>query len=217
MRYRTLRRRWYNSTLSMEGVFGTIFQHNLWNDAESVSGPGSNLKVTEGLRRELPPFLAQLGVNTLLDAPCGDFYWLSKTDLKLDRYIGVDVVPDLIERNRAAYGNSWCEFRVVDITRDQLPKADLILNRDCLIHFSYRHIWVTLRNFRQSGATYLLTTTDDQVARNEDIVTGDFRRINLALDPFNFPPPLARLADPGPVDDPGRCLALWRLCDLPDR
>jgi hypothetical protein len=44
--------------------------------------------------------LHDLGAQSLLDAGCGDFNWMRTVDLPGIKYIGVDVVSDLIERNR---------------------------------------------------------------------------------------------------------------------
>jgi hypothetical protein len=60
----------------VENIFTRYYQKNQWHDSESVSGDGSSLRRTLGVRQELPALLRQLGVNSLLDAVCGDFHWL---------------------------------------------------------------------------------------------------------------------------------------------
>ncbi|HEY0730091.1 MAG TPA: hypothetical protein VGD38_18535, partial [Pyrinomonadaceae bacterium] len=120
----------------MQSTFAPFYAENRWGDAESVSGPGSNLERTAKLRSELPLLLEEIGARTLLDAPCGDFNWMKNTALKLEQYIGADVVPELIARNQSLYGDEHTRFVFLDLTRDKLPRADVILCRDCLIHFS---------------------------------------------------------------------------------
>src|SRR4051812_5816720 len=88
---------------AMETIFTEIYERNLWEETESRSGPGSNLVKTSAIRTQLPILLDALGVRSLLDAPCGDFHWMQYTPLHVKRYIGVDVVPALIARNRAHY------------------------------------------------------------------------------------------------------------------
>ena len=61
---------------SPEQVFAEFYRDNKWGDAESVSGAGSNLAQTEEVRRVLPGLLAELGCRSMLDVPCGDFYWM---------------------------------------------------------------------------------------------------------------------------------------------
>lgn len=201
----------------MERTFAPFYSENLWGDEESVSGPGSNLARTTKLRQELPALLHELDAHTLLDAPCGDFNWMKDTQLGIKKYIGVDVVPDLIARNQELYGNAERQFALLDLTRDELPRVDVILCRDCLIHFSYRHIAAAIKNFKRSTSTYLLTNSYPLWPANTDIRTGDCRQLNLTLPPFNFPTPLKYIEEKYPEEQEqffGKILGLWRLSDL---
>jgi len=201
----------------MESTFARLYTDNLWGNAESVSGPGSTLNSTIKLRSELPLLLAELGAKTMLDAPCGDFNWIKETDLRLEQYTGVDVVPDIIARNQKLYGNERTTFLVRDLTRDELPCVDVILCRDCFIHLSYRRIAAAIKNFRRSRSTYLLTNTYPLWRSNKNINTGDFRFINLMLPPFDFPPSIRQINEKFPeqlTEFFGKTLELWRLSDL---
>ena len=201
----------------MQSTFAPFYAENRWGDSESRSGPGSNLRRTAKLRNELPLLLREIGARSMLDAPCGDFNWMKDTPLGVERYIGVDIIPDLIARNRRLYGDERTQFALLDLTRDELPSADVILCRDCLIHFSYRHIASAIRNFKRSRSTYLLTNTYNEWRQNENIRTGDFRHINLLLPPFNFPAPLRQIDEKFPEEQAqffGKTLGLWRLADL---
>ena len=201
----------------LEGIFSEIYHGNLWGEPESVSGPGSSLAETAAIRRELPGLLAGLGVRTLLDAPCGDCRWILETPLDLDLYVGADVVPALIESNAARFAGPGREFRRLDLTRDPLPRTDAILCRDCLIHFSYRFIERALDNFRRSGARYLLTTTYSGLPANHDILSGQWRPIDLELPPFGLPPAAHRIVEKE-YDEGGRrlvrSLGVWDLEDV---
>ena len=172
-----------------EDRFKHIYETNHWDEAESVSGPGSTLEETEPIRRELPALLAELGASSLLDLPCGDFHWMQHTDLSGVRYIGGDLVGDLIERNRAKYASDGVEFQKIDLVNDTLPAVDVILCRDCLVHLSFADAQAALSNIARSGAGWLLATSFPSVTRNDDIVTGQWRPINLTLPPFNLPEP----------------------------
>lgn len=201
----------------MEETFTSIYRDNLWGDAESVSGPGSTLLETARLRNELPTLLKEVGAKSMLDAPCGDFNWLSKTQLPLERYIGADIVPALVEQNEKLYGDEQRQFLVRDITRAELPCVDVILCRDCFIHFSYRHIAAAVRSFKRSKSKYLLTNTYTRWPQNRDIRTGNFRPLNLQLAPFNFTTPLRLISEKNPEQEPryfSKSLALWALADL---
>ncbi|HEV8368996.1 MAG TPA: class I SAM-dependent methyltransferase [Pyrinomonadaceae bacterium] len=206
-----------NPRAYMESIFTPFYTENRWGDPESVSGPGSSTERTTKLRRELLPLLEEIGARTLLDAPCGDFNWMKDTFLGLKHYVGVDIIPDLITRNQNLYGNDRTEFVSLDLTRDDLPCVDVILCRDCFVHFSYRHIVAAIRNFKRSRSTYLLTNTYTDWRKNRNIRTGDFRHINLMLSPFNFPPSLRLINEKYPEEKAqyfSKTLELWRLADL---
>jgi SAM-dependent methyltransferase len=201
----------------MRSTFARFYTENRWGDDESVSGPGSSLARTAKLRRELPALLHEIGARTLLDAPCGDFNWMKDVQPGVEHYIGIDVVPELIARNQHLYGNAELEFLVLDLTRDELPRVDVILCRDCFIHFSYRHIAAAIKNFKRSGSTYLLTNSYPGWQKNLDIRTGNFRHLNLALPPLNFPPPLKQIDEKSPEEQAeffGKILGLWKLSEL---
>lgn len=192
--YRTLRRG-YRDRRPAVAPFADIYRGNLWGASESASGLGSTMVETEAIRGYLPDLLRRLGVRTLLDIPCGDFHWMRTVDLELDRYIGADIVPELVASLQERYGSDRREFRVLDATSDPLPMADAILSRHCLIHLSNRRATAALDNFRRSGARWLLTTSFTDCERNVDIETGSFRPINLQLAPFNLPRPVESLPD----------------------
>ena len=195
-------RQWASELRPKKAVFNDIYRHRTWDDQESISGPGSNLRQTEGLRAELPGILAKLKADSLLDAPCGDFNWMRKTNLTLGNYIGADIVPDLIEENRKQFGTPNRSFVVLDVTTDELPKVDVIFCRDCLVHLSHKNVTAALRNFRRSGSQYLLTTTYPGVRKNLNIATGGWRPLNLQLPPFGLPEPDA-LVDERAIENDG--------------
>lgn len=193
----------------MRDVFQKIYKGNMWGGKESISGPGSSLQETKELIGKLPELFTLFKINTILDAPCGDFNWMKHVDMKsISQYIGIDIVPQLIEKNNHKYGSEQRSFLVLDISKDPLPQADLILCRDCLVHFSIADIERTLANFRKSSARYLLTTTFNEHYTNNDIKTGDWRFLNLEREPFSFPSPIYIIKE-HPVWD--KCMSLWCL------
>jgi SAM-dependent methyltransferase len=187
-------------------VFTGIYDSNEWGSEESRSGTGSTRERGAHFREALLDLLERFAVRSIVDAPCGDFNWMRDVVSERHAYTGIDIVEALIARNRTEHGAANHTFRCADLTRDPLPAADLILCRDCLVHFSYADIHAALANFRRSGAKYLLTTTFDD-AENVDIRTGGWRRLNLQAAPFSFPPPLATIDEFAP----GKKLSLWKL------
>jgi hypothetical protein len=187
--YRSLRKR---------SVFEKIYRENLWGDAESRSGSGSGLAATEKVRKGLLDAIQRLDVHTIVDAPCGDYYWLSTVDLarNLGWYKGLDIVPQLIEQNNQRFATEKISFEATDLIKRVPPRADLILCRHLLIHLSFEDGLRVLRNFKGSGSKYLMITNQPQFQANEEIIfTGSYRPVNLHLPPFNFPQPLWSIDD----------------------
>jgi len=201
------------SSEDTEGIFEWIYQTNKWGDPESVSGSGSNLTQTARIRAELPGLLARHGVRTLLDAPCGDFYWMQHVELGIDRYIGADIVQALIDRNNTTHGSSLRSFVQLDLLEDVLPESDLLLCRDCLVHLDFVRIEQFVDNLKRSRIPLLLTTTHVKHAENADKMTGQHRFLNLQKSPFNWPEPIEMIAEDvvSAKRDSGKVLALWRV------
>ena len=82
--------------MSVEAVFETIYRSNGWGGTESPSGKGSTLAATASIRQALPKLVASFEIRSMLDIPCGDAHWMSQVRMNLNRYIGADVVADLV-------------------------------------------------------------------------------------------------------------------------
>jgi 2-polyprenyl-3-methyl-5-hydroxy-6-metoxy-1,4-benzoquinol methylase len=205
------------SQKNMQHLFEKIYSLHSWYDEESKSGPGASLKQTETVRQVFSKLLKDFHIKTLLDIPCGDFNWMKDVDLSLYNYVGADIVNDIIKQNDLIYSKKNKRFVWGDITVSPLPKVDLVLCRDCLVHFSYADISNSITNIKKSRAKFLLTTTFTN-RTNEDIVTGYWRPINLEADPFHFPKPL-QLFNENCTEENGRysdkSLGLWKVDDLP--
>jgi hypothetical protein len=201
----------------MEKKFTDYYRSNFWQGAQSVSGPGSDLEQTAVIRRRLPELFERYGIRSVLDIPCGDFSWMKDVPLGFSRYIGADIVDALVNTNSALYADACRSFTKLDAAKDNLPRVDLILSRDCLIHFSARDVKATLRNFQRSHSSYLLTTTFTDRRQNISIETGRWRPINLEAPPFNLSSPIETINE-NCTQDSGRysdkSLALWRLEDI---
>jgi SAM-dependent methyltransferase len=206
------------SSASQAATFTAIFRANAWGSAESVSGPGSTEARGADFQDELIALLDGWNVRSILDAPCGDFNWMRNVLAKRDlRYTGVDIVEELIVRNSRLHGAGNRRFLCGDMTRADLPRADLIVCRDGLVHLSFVDARAAIRNFRRTGSRYLLATTFVGRPRNSDVPTGGWRLLNLEVPPFAFPAPLA-LVDERCTHSAGayrdKRLGLWELESL---
>jgi Methyltransferase domain len=203
----------FHSSLSER--FSAIYANRVWLNSRSegaLSGLGSELTNTEPFRHRLPDILRTLGTSVLLDVGCGDFTWMNSVELPC-RYIGTDIVDEVIQKNIALYSTPSRSFTVMDATQERLPGADTVLCREVLFHLSFRDIWRLLGNVHKSDARYLITTNDAALMYNADILSGDFRMLNLLRPPFLFPAPIASMPDDAVAT--GRALSVWKCADLP--
>jgi hypothetical protein len=194
-------------------AFQAIYRHYLWGgDGKSrfFSGIGSRGAHAKLYVEAMVPLLAE-HVKTandelvIVDLGCGDFA-VGKallTSLNGARYIGCDIVPELIDYNQtwygtAQYGRGNVEFRTVDIVRDPLPDGDVCLVRQVLQHLSNREISSILPKLSKYKYLYISegqplicdgpANPDKPVGADVrfDWRTGRGRGVELDLPPWNL-------------------------------
>ena len=176
---------------------------------------GSEIEYTSILRSTLPKIITSFDIKSICDAPCGDFNWMKEVDLSKIDYVGADIVDELIYKNIRKYKHRKnLKFKVLNLISDTLPKTDILILRDCLVHLSNKDIYSAIKNIKSSGSKYLLSTTFIDHQLNIDIVTGDWRPLNLQKHPFNFPSPILIINENcteanGEYSD--KSLALWDI------
>lgn len=206
--------------MSMNEVFTHIYESNKWGGGESRSGKGSSLDQTRAIREALPALIRERQIRSLLDVPCGDFHWMREVPLDGVDYIGGDIVAEMIADNTARYARPGRNFQQLNLTSDALPRADLLLCRDCWVHLTFEDIGATLANIRRAGIPWLLATTFKGLAANTEKVRGKFRPLNLQIAPFHFPAPLQLIVEDNLESShaaEGKSLGLWRVENLPAR
>jgi len=133
-------------------------------------------------------------------------------------YIGADIVEDLIIENREKFPN--VNFQHLDLVNSNLPKVDLIIARDVLVHMTYDVIQKAIENIVRSGAKYLLTTTFTSEEHNYDLSeNGQWRPLNLLKVPFKFNPIYLINENCSEIDGNGnpyndKCLVLFEIQKL---
>ena len=126
-------------------------------------------------------------------------------------YLGGDIVDDLIRANDK-FTTDKIQFKRLNLIESPLPEMDLIFVRDCLVHLTNKDITRSLQNICDSNSRYLLTTLFSDCGRTLNIVTGQWRELNLTLEPFNLPEPI-KLINENHIHDrhKDKCLALWEV------
>ena len=162
--------------------------------------------MTQNIVERLPTLLDKLGTEVLVDVGCGDFTWMQRVRLDL-AYVGVDVVPEVISRNRAEFSGPGRTFHLLDATREALPAGDTVLCREVLFHLSFGDIQRLLAGAFSVPRRYLVATTDRITMVNANIRSGDYRVLDLERRPFRLGPPSFELDDGALIG--GRRLGVW--------
>ncbi len=180
--YHIMRKYWMLSGRP-ETVFRRIARTRFWNSDETVSGVGSTLAATGAVRRELPAIIAEHGITSLLDAGCGDCNWITALIPPLPRYIGVDIVPEIVSDLRRRYDRPGIEFLGGDVTAMPLPQVDLVLARDCLVHLPIKAgDW---RPINLEGAPFHLPPPLQRISEADGVDNGTYADKSLALWPVS--------------------------------
>jgi hypothetical protein len=190
----------------MKEIFEDIVRNKKWK--VHPCGPGSTIEYTTNLRSQLGNVLKKHNITSMIDAPCGDYSWMSITDLpSVTTYIGGDIVEFLIKENSQNYPN--INFKITDLTTDELPDVDLLFCRDCLLHLNFVDIHKVFNKISQSNIKYIFLSNWFEDAENyKDIETGKARYINFLESPFYFEQPIDTITDY--VDGfPKREMMLW--------
>ena len=200
-------------------VFNGIYESAAWGSVETISGPGSTLASTETVRKTIVQLIRDKNIKSVLDIPCGDANWMRHVvrETGVD-YIGADISEKLISKLKETFGGESSEinadrFRVLDITSDELPKADLVIVRDCLVHLSFDDIRKAIENLKRSGSKWLLATTFPGRSPH-DIKAGQWRPIDMTCKEIGMPNPISVFAENCTEGDGAfkdKSLGLWKF------
>jgi hypothetical protein len=144
-------RRRANARRPARDVFSEVYAQNRWGGApgEFCSGSGSASSQTSAYASMVRAFVADHHLRTIVDLGCGDYRVGQLLRQPGDRYVGVDIVPGLVEHNRVRFGGPETEFLCLDISTDELPPGDLALVRQVLQHLSNAEIAAVLQKIRR--------------------------------------------------------------------
>ncbi len=189
---RKLRKPW-----PTKAAMSQIYEKNLWGgeDHDFYSGEGShNPEFVKPYVEIVKGFLSFFtNPLTVCDLGCGDFNIGKELYSFTKKYVGIDIVPELIERNKEKFKADNLEFHCLDIAEDDLPEADCAILRQVLQHLSnaeVEKIAAKLSNYK-----YLILTEhipEGDFTPNKDIISGQGNRlrkesgIDLKAPPFDF-------------------------------
>ena len=187
-------------------IFTSIFKSKHWVQKDdnlakkyiSISGHGSNINTEQfqNLSSCFLDFLEKFSINSILDMPCGDFLWMDQIlKIKKIKYLGIDIVDDLIQKNKINYASSNIDFKTFDITNFVTEeKFDLVFMRDFFIHISNEDILRILNNISQMNIKYF-ASENYEIYKNINTEIGKHRKVNLQIEPFNLEKPVFSFKD----------------------
>lgn len=176
-------------------MFQRVYKKRLWGSDESFSGVGSEKKNTIITVQIINKLIKEFAIQSILDAPCGDYNWIKAALPQELNYTGIDIVPEMISDLNETFGSPTRTFLQRDLVLKEIiiPAVDLIICRDLLVHLTFQEGTRVLDNFKRSGSRYLLVTSFEGPNRtsikNQELTLnyGDFgwRPLDLRSDPYN--------------------------------
>ncbi|WP_282122949.1 class I SAM-dependent methyltransferase [Algibacter mikhailovii] len=176
-----------------------IYELHLWGgkDTDFYSGAGSHqLDIIDPYIKVVTDFLASFNPPLIVcDLGCGDFNIGKRLFMYTKKYIAVDIVEDLITRNKNLFKANNLEFSCLDMSEDDLPTADCVILRQVLQHLSNKEILKISKKI--AHYKYIILTEHiptDNFIPNKDIISGQGIRIkkssgiDLLETPFNLKP-----------------------------
>ncbi len=174
-----------------------IYEMNLWGGKEFdfYSGIGSHEpKIINPYLDVLITFLNAHNKSLVVcDLGCGDFNIGKHLTSYSKKYIAVDIVENLINRNKTLYKEDNLAFYCLDIAKDALPPGDSVILRQVLQHLSNKEIEKVTKKI--AVYKYVILTEHIPLGNftpNKDIISGQGIRIkqnsgvNLLEAPFNL-------------------------------
>lgn len=123
--------------------FIKAYERNLFGGNLSRSGPGSEGEHAKQKTQIVSDIIEGYGIKSILDIGCGDVFWMRDLFDKVTKYVGVDIVPQVIEDNKTKFPEQ--EFFCKDMTTEKDlaefdNQYDLILALDVFHHLMHEEI-----------------------------------------------------------------------------
>jgi len=164
-------------------IFNDIYRYNAWGNG---SGTGSIYENCKIYMQYLQTFLKHNNIKSVCDAGCGDWQFSKHMNWEGIEYIGLDVSNIVLEnaKKHTAQNIKFLELNALD---DELPKADLLIMKDVIQHWSNQDIIDFLPKL--SDYDYCLITNgfpnESMKSVNQNIRPGGCRPVDLSKHPFN--------------------------------
>jgi SAM-dependent methyltransferase len=173
---------YFSDRSDIQNVFSSIYSHQIWGEG---SGGGSTLAATKAYVNFLQSFIDSNKIQSVLDIGCGDWRFSAFVNWTNIEYLGLDVVPTVIETNIQRHAKNNIHFKCQNpLDEDfKMPKVDLVIMKDVLQHLSNQNISKMIHLVKQAKFCLI---TNDYARKNADTLNGDTRPLNLLAAPFNL-------------------------------
>lgn len=175
---------------NLKKKFTEVYTKNLWGSKESHSGPGSELKLSKYFSDNLVLLIEKYNIKSIFDTSCGDWNWMKEIKDKLPKYVGNDIVDDLIIKNKQKYESDTIKFICGDMIESLKLQnnIDLVICRHTLEHLPSEYITEFL-TLLVSKTKYALITSGNRYGDTLPNLNFDgkaSRTINLDVDNFKI-------------------------------
>jgi len=177
----------------MKKEFTDTYVNDRWKMhlGESKSGDGSALIYTENYRENLLKIIKDFKINIMVDCSCGDWNWMKEIKTKLPKYIGIDIVEELIEENKKKYGSDNIEFICNDMLTQlkeyNNKEIDLTTCRHTLEHLPIEYSLEVLRELKRVSKYSIIGSGNGSENNFVDFIMDGYkgRIVNLDCEPYH--------------------------------
>jgi hypothetical protein len=174
--------------------FNQIYERKEWgtyyDDQVDVykgsSGSGSTPDNAKIYLDFLQKFIREVPIESVVEVGCGDWQLSRLIDWQGIEYLGIDVVPSLIDHHNEHFSAPNIHFLEADGTRIELPPADLLICKDVLQHLPLGDIERFLKKLPRYKYAILVNDVHPKTltSTNKEVSIGGGRTLDLSVAPF---------------------------------
>lgn len=185
---------------NVEDVFSFIFRQGFWHP-DVKSGEGSIPSRNRRYMKILRDFFREKQIKSVVDLGCGDWSFSQQIDWSGIDYLGIDIVPELIDSLNTRFGRPGVRFRRDNLVTCPLPRADLAISKDVLQHLpgsmiaqylerltSFKYAILTNDRLKYEPRSWrgLWRLVETPLKPNSEIEPGGWRILRLNDPPFRL-------------------------------
>lgn len=167
--------------------FENIYNRRVWGrHGNTLSGRGSSNAFTNNDSKFISKIISDKKIKSIVDV-CGDFAWQHKFLEKYKgRYLGVDVCKFCLNIIPNSIKSTNITFQQLDICHDNIPRSDLFICRDVLIHLDHDDILKFFHLLKKSKTKWLIVTSFNLPNQHLKSKHENACKHNLSLEPYNL-------------------------------